>query len=419
MATITQSGYARSGFGASPHSVTIPFTPVTGRKLIIELRSQGAAGPISGIVDNQSNSFSSDYSPAGLTQERHYYSTGVLTGTMPTSITITSSASTGRWAVGFFEVGEDVSFVRGASGTPAFGRTHHLDIATDSANDIVVGGVYFSGASPAAIADMTLVGGITNVTHSPDYMANASFYNDSPGAAGTKTLGYEWLVENGGSSASDMSAVVYAPAASAATLSSPTSASVTQTGATIGATTDDATGTLYGVVTTSATAPSATQIKAGQDHAGSAAAGSGSNASLSVGANTIAITGLTAATTYYYYLVQDNGADSNVVNGTFTTAVAAPVISVFTILNEDADGFDIRFTTDTGNGTAYYVVYPTSASDPNATQIVAGTDGDAGAALASGNMAVSATGVQTFPSVNGLSSGVTYRVAVVHYGVPA
>jgi hypothetical protein len=105
-------------------------------------------------------------------------------------------------------------------------------------------------------------------------------------------------------------------------LSSPTGTATGPTTATIGATTDEGNGTLYGVVTTSATQPSVAQIKAGQDHTGAAAAWGGSQSISSTGANTLNATGLTASTGYYGHLVHTDAAanDSNRVSSSqFTT----------------------------------------------------------------------------------------------------
>lgn len=105
-------------------------------------------------------------------------------------------------------------------------------------------------------------------------------------------------------------------------LSSPTGSATAPTTATIGATTDEGNGTIYGVVTTSATGPSVAQIKAGQDHTGSTAAWSGSAAVSSTGAKTLNATGLSMATTYYGHLVHTDAAtnNSNVVSSSsFTT----------------------------------------------------------------------------------------------------
>jgi len=111
---------------------------------------------------------------------------------------------------------------------------------------------------------------------------------------------------------------------SAAVLSDPTATSITTTTATIGATTDSATGTLYAVVTASATPPSVAQIKAGENDGGTAAVWAGSDAALELGANTFAVTGLTADTAYHTYFVQDAGVDdSNILAGSFSTLSAA------------------------------------------------------------------------------------------------
>jgi hypothetical protein len=91
----------------------------------------------------------------------------------------------------------------------------------------------------------------------------------------------------------------------------------------VGATTDEGNGTLYAVVTTSATQPTVGQIKAAQDHTGAAAPWGGSQAISSTGAKTIGASGLTAATTYYAHLVHTDAAanDSNrVTSASFTTS---------------------------------------------------------------------------------------------------
>jgi hypothetical protein len=94
-----------------------------------------------------------------------------------------------------------------------------------------------------------------------------------------------------------------------------------------------------------------------------------------------------------------------------------PAIQSGEFINATTEGFQIRFETNTANGTAYYVVYPTAVSDPTAAQIQSGIDWPD--AIAVGSMAISTTGQQTFPAVTGLDPNTTYRVAVVHYGIPA
>lgn len=106
-----------------------------------------------------------------------------------------------------------------------------------------------------------------------------------------------------------------------ATLSAPTATSVTATTATIGATTDQTSGTFYAVVDSAANLAgvTATQIKAGQKASGSAALAA-NNAAVSTTTPSVGVTGLSATTLYSFAAVQNNAnGDSNVVTGTFTT----------------------------------------------------------------------------------------------------
>ena len=105
-----------------------------------------------------------------------------------------------------------------------------------------------------------------------------------------------------------------------------TSASVTSVGtttATGNVTTDEGNGTLYSVVSTSATAPNVAQIQAGNDHTGSAAVwASGPITVSSTGAKTTSITGLTASTSYYAHFQHKDAANNNssvVTSAQFTT----------------------------------------------------------------------------------------------------
>lgn len=112
----------------------------------------------------------------------------------------------------------------------------------------------------------------------------------------------------------------------APTLTLPVGAATGQTTATVGATTNENDGTLYGVVTASATPPTGAQVKAGQGANGAAAAFAGSVAVSSTGAKTIAATGLTASTAYYAHLCHEDasGNRSAVVTSAQFTTQAAP-----------------------------------------------------------------------------------------------
>lgn len=118
------------------------------------------------------------------------------------------------------------------------------------------------------------------------------------------------------------------------TLTSPTG---TATGATTGTgtvSTDEGNGTLFAVVTTSATGPSVAQVKAGQDHTGAAAVyavGSGSGQAVSAtGTQNVSATGLTASTAYYWHYVHTDAAtnNSNVASSASWTTSAAAVKGV-------------------------------------------------------------------------------------------
>lgn len=114
-----------------------------------------------------------------------------------------------------------------------------------------------------------------------------------------------------------MSADVTAP-----TLTSPFALPFGDTSGHIGVVTNEANGTLYYVVTTSSSTPSAAQVKAGQDHASAAATASGNQAISSTGTKTATPTGLTSNTLYYpYWMHEDAAANQSAVKAltSFTT----------------------------------------------------------------------------------------------------
>lgn len=118
-------------------------------------------------------------------------------------------------------------------------------------------------------------------------------------------------------------------------LTTPTGTATGSSTATVGATTDEGNGTMYAVVTTSATQPSVAQIKAGQNHTGAAAAWGGSVAVSSTGAKTLNATGLTSSTTYYGHVVHTDAAtnDSNRVSSSSFTTSAPPTITTAAFKN--------------------------------------------------------------------------------------
>ena len=107
----------------------------------------------------------------------------------------------------------------------------------------------------------------------------------------------------------------------APTLTLPTETNITANTATVGCTTDTAAGTLYWFVSTSATAPTAANLKNGT---GAYNSQFGNIASPGIGTETFSVTGLAQSGTYYTYFVHTNGVgDSNILeSGSWLTQSA-------------------------------------------------------------------------------------------------
>ena len=144
-----------------------------------------------------------------------------------------------------------------------------------------------------------------------------------------------------------------APDVTAPTLSSPTDAANGSSAATGSVSTNEGNGTLYWVVSTSGTAPSAAQVKAGNDHTGSAAADSGSQAVGGTGVQTLspAPSGLTASTAYTIHFMHEDAAanQSSVSSGDgFTTAAGGGITGHDTVVRVEstATASTYNFTLD-------------------------------------------------------------------------
>jgi hypothetical protein len=94
-------------------------------------------------------------------------------------------------------------------------------------------------------------------------------------------------------------------------------------------------------------------------------------------------------------------------------APSAPTLTSQTVGSISTSGGTPAVTTDQGDGTIYMVVVP-SGDSPSVTQIKAGQRSSGAAAIANQNQAVSATGVQTFSAVTGLTSNTSFAVWFVH-----
>lgn len=235
---------------------------------------------------------------------------------------------------------------------------------------------------------------------------NAGMFLSFSGYTGVDDIIRTW---NSGDSAADTTAPILTSAVGTATGS---------TTATVGATTDEANGTMYVVVTTSNTQPSIAQIKAGQNHTGAAAAYASSQAISTTGAKTFSATGLTSSTTYYAHLVHTDSAanDSNrITSASFTTDTVdttAPTLTSGVGTVESNALIVVGATTDEANGTMY-VVLTTSSTPPSATQVRNGQDHTGAAAVFAGNQAIGSTGAKTF-NATGLTQLTAYYPYIVH-----
>lgn len=110
----------------------------------------------------------------------------------------------------------------------------------------------------------------------------------------------------------------------APTLTSPVGTATSPTTATVGATTNEANGTMYGVVTTIATTPTVAQVKAGQNSNGTSGSWSGNQVISAVGAKTFSVSPLAASTAYSAFIVHADAAGNNspVSSVTFSTPAA-------------------------------------------------------------------------------------------------
>lgn len=239
-------------------------------------------------------------------------------------------------------------------------------------------------------------------------------------AAGATSASCAW----GGTSPTQVSIIALALKPAAAgdttppTLSSPTGAQTGSATASGGVTTDEGNGTLYGVVSTSGTAPTSAQVRAGQTHTGSAAAYASNQSVTSTGAKGFSATGLSASTTYYWHFTQRDAAsnDSLVVSSaSFTTAASdttAPILSSPTGAQTGTTTASGGVTTDEANGTLY-AVCTTSATAPTALQVEAGQNQAGAAAPYATNQAITTAGAKTV-GATGLTPGTTYYWHFMH-----
>jgi len=201
----------------------------------------------------------------------------------------------------------------------------------------------------------------------------------------------------------------------APTLSSPTDTNSGSTGYSGSVSTNEGNGTLYWVVSTSSTAPTAVQVEAGQMHTGSSAAASGNQAVSATGVQNVSGSGLTSSTAYTIHFMHKDAAGnrSSVVSGDgLTTAAIVPTLSSPTDTNAGAFVYSGGVTTDNATGTLYWVV-TTSSTAPTKAQVKSGLDNAGAAAAATGSQAISSSGAKTISGA-GLAASTSYTIHFMH-----
>ncbi|OEK00317.1 hypothetical protein BFP97_01770 [Roseivirga sp. 4D4] len=179
------------------------------------------------------------------------------------------------------------------------------------------------------------------------------------------------------------------------------------------------TGTLYYVVTTNSSTPTQAQILAGNDQSGTSTnvVSSGTAAVTVTGSNqTIALNGLTlASTTYHLFIYEEDavGNQSSVVTNSAAVDATAPTLTNQALAQTDSDDLQITYQSNE-TGTLYYVV-TTNSSTPTQAQILAGNDqsGTSTNVVSSGNAAVTVTGSNQTIALNGLTlASTTYHLFI-------
>lgn len=101
-------------------------------------------------------------------------------------------------------------------------------------------------------------------------------------------------------------------------------------------------------------------------------------------------------------------------------ASTAPALTLPEVFDPTLDGFSFRFTTDTGNGTAIWAVYATSAArDASTVASIQAEIATPNISLARGQFTVTTAGVQTVAGITGLGAAQARYVRVFQDGIVA
>lgn len=207
-----------------------------------------------------------------------------------------------------------------------------------------------------------------------------------------------------------------APDATPPVLSGIDVSGITQTDATLKATSDED-ATLYYVLTTSATPPSALQVAAGQDNVGDAAFKSGNGAATAAVTQSFNVTGLSASTHYYaYFVAKDSAGNASLVGSKDFTTANPP-------LSDNADLSNLLVTpgslTFSSMTETYTVNVPYGTTSVDVTPTVADSGATVkvkGETVTSGNaqqVTLDANGSTEIPVVVTAANGVTTKTYTV------
>ena len=217
--TVTNAG---QGWLAAGSNFTMPFTPVTGRTLVVVCNHEAALNGITGITDSGGNTWLQDYTgtaPAG--EGRRVFRCQTI-GTVPTWLKVNSSTA-GTIMYWVFEV-TDLHASPFESATPV---TDGTTTTSHSAAFTAVDSNCVALVSVIAAVDagtITPTNGFTEVATSRN--GRSGFYKADIGASGSKTLTYTTsalLTQN-------HLIVVYKSAVSDPTVSTVTGTTVTEGG---------------------------------------------------------------------------------------------------------------------------------------------------------------------------------------------
>lgn len=222
--------------------------------------------------------------------------------------------------------------ITGPSGGTPGATTIAISATTDT---LSTGSMFFLrrvGGSAAAAATILSTGESQATTGSNPQTRNMT------GFTASSVNNYVDIAQTGPSNVVTVGPFTMAAADSIApTLSSPTGASAAPLLCTGSVSTNEGNGTLYGVVTASATAPTAGQVKLGQDHTGTAALRVVSQAVSGTGAQSIASGAVTAGTRYWHYMHEDAATNQSAVVSSASFVVAASYVVTTDALRNESD----------------------------------------------------------------------------------